>query len=167
MKKYGWATVAIYLLFSVVDFGLVYLAITLIGAEHVRKGQDYVLDYLVYGRQLGAPSTGSTGTRVDEGAPEDPDAQGVLSFLKEWREKHKAEERQAAKESKKSGSSGVWATAALAYAIHKTLLLPFRIGATAAATPAIVKCVRSSSMLVLTQQCNATADPSSASPVPN
>lgn len=129
MKKYGWATVVVYLLFSVVDFGIAFAAINLVGAEHVRKGQDYVLDTLVYGTKRDAEL-------VKAGTAE---ANGVLSFLKDWLERHKAKEREHEKESNKGGSSGMAATAVLAYTIHKTLFLPLRLGATAAATPAIVR----------------------------
>ena len=129
MRKYGWATVVVYLLFSIVDFGIAFFAINLIGAEHVRRGQDYVLDTLVYG-------TKRNNELVKQGTAE---ADGVLSFLKDWLDRHKAKEKEHEKESKKGGSSGMAATAVLAYTIHKTLFLPLRLGATAAATPAIVK----------------------------
>jgi hypothetical protein len=129
MKKYGWATVAVYLLFSVVDFSLVFFAINLLGADHVRKGQDYVLDALVYGTE-GSRKIGDDGT---------VEARGLLSFLKDWREKHKQVDKENAKDAKKGGSGSLWATAALAYTIHKIPMLPVRLAATAAATPAIVK----------------------------
>ena len=131
MRKYGWATVVVYLLFSVVDFGIAFFAINLVGAEHVRRGQDYVLDTLVYG-------TKRDNELIKQGTAE---ANGVLSFLKDWLDRHKEKEREQAKESKKGGSSGMAATAVLAYTIHKTLFLPLRLGATAAATPAIVRWV--------------------------
>jgi len=139
MKRYGWAAVVVYLLFSVLDFGLTFFVINLIGAEHVRRGTDYLLDLLVYGKA-------ATSTR----AGDIPEGSGILGFLKEWREKHKkdaddAENAAEAEADRKSGSpsgassGNLWATAVLAYTIHKTLLLPVRLGATAAATPAIVK----------------------------
>lgn len=126
-RKYGWATVVVYMLFSVVDFGACFFVINLVGAEHVRKGQDYVLDALVYG-------TTKTGDIVAQNA--DKNGHGLLGFLKSWREKHKIED---AENSASSGTTSLWATAVLAYGIHKTLLLPVRLGLTAAATPAIVK----------------------------
>lgn len=133
-KKYGWATIVVYTLFSLLDFSLVFFAINLIGAEHVRRVQDVVLDTLVYGRQ------GSRTVSADDGTPE---GNGVLGFLKDWREKHKQKDREHALDadgkSGNGGNSSLWATAVLAYTIHKTLLLPVRLGATAATTPAIVK----------------------------
>jgi hypothetical protein len=125
-RKYGWATVVVYLLFSAVDFGLCFFLINLVGAEHVRHAQDYILDVLVYGSHK--DNLTITEESSQKGA-------GILGFLKEWREKHKAEDV----ENKKSGSSSMWSIAVLAYGIHKTLLLPVRLGATAATTPAIVK----------------------------
>lgn len=103
----------------------------MVGAEHVRKGQDYVLDALVYG----------TTKKIDVVAQAgEQNGNGILGFLKSWREKHKHEDDENVKDSKSgSGSSSLWATAVLAYGIHKTLLLPVRLGLTAAATPAIVK----------------------------
>lgn len=127
-RKYGWATVVVYLLFSAVDFGAVFFLINLVGAEHVRKGQDYVLDALVYGSTKRQDVLAQAGE--DKG-------NGVLGFLKSWREKHKVEDAENKKSS--GGNSSLWATAVLAYGIHKTLLLPVRLGLTAATTPAIVK----------------------------
>lgn len=130
-RKYGWATVVVYLIFSAVDFGVCFFLINLVGAEHVRKGQDYVLDALVYG----TPKRKDVLLQAGE-----QNGNGILGFLKSWREKHKLEDvENAANSSKSSGSSSLWATAVLAYGIHKTLLLPVRLGLTAAATPAIVK----------------------------
>ena len=125
-RKYGWATVVVYLLFSALDFGAVFFLINLVGAEHVRKGQDYVLDALVYG----STKKEDIAAQVDE-----PNGHGVLGFLKDWRAKHKVEDEAE----KKSANSSLAATAVLAYGIHKTLLLPVRLGLTAATTPAIVK----------------------------
>ncbi|PWN99436.1 hypothetical protein FA09DRAFT_289400, partial [Tilletiopsis washingtonensis] len=42
-------------------------------------------------------------------------------------------------ESSGGGNSALWAEAVLAYTIHKTLLLPFRVMLTAAVTPSFVK----------------------------
>ncbi|CAD6576006.1 MAG: hypothetical protein CYPHOPRED_005847 [Cyphobasidiales sp. Tagirdzhanova-0007] len=143
-RRYGWATVAVYLLFSALDFSLVFFAINLVGADHVRQGQDYVLDTLVYGRPPSrtpaAPTTDNDhGHNHGHGQPELA-GNGILGFLKDWREKHKLQQKEHAKDAnRKPEGGGMWATAVLAYTIHKTLLLPLRIGATAAATPAIVK----------------------------
>jgi hypothetical protein len=129
-RKYGWATVVVYFLFSAVDFGACFFLINLVGAEHVRKGQDYVLDALVYG----------TTKREDVlSQAHEHSGHGVLGFLKTWRQKHQLEDAENESNNRKSGSSSLWATAVLAYGIHKTLLLPVRLGLTAAATPAIVK----------------------------
>lgn len=127
-RKYGWATVVVYLLFSALDFGAVFFLINLVGAEHVRKGQDYVLDALVYGSTKKEDLLSQAGEAKGD---------GVLGFLKSWREKHKVEDAENKKSS--GGNSSLWATAVLAYGIHKTLLLPLRLGLTAATTPAIVK----------------------------
>lgn len=153
MKKYGWAAVVVYLLFSALDFGLTFFVINLIGAEHVRRATDYVLDFLVYGRSASnvsnqpgrrgssSDSDSSSSTGPDPDTSTDTDARGqatgILSFLKDWREKHKKEDAESAAEAGPSGN--IWATAVLAYTIHKTLLLPVRLAGTAAATPAIVK----------------------------
>lgn len=46
------------------------------------------------------------------------------------------------KEDRLEGYSAIATTAVLAYAIHKTLLLPVRIGLTVAITPRIVRTMR-------------------------
>lgn len=129
-RKYGWATVVVYFIISAVDFGLCFFLINLVGAEHVRKGQDYVLDALVYGTTKREDVLAQAG---------EPKGYGLLGFLKNWRQKHKLEDVENEVDSKRAGTSSLWATAVLAYGIHKTLLLPVRLGLTAAATPAIVK----------------------------
>lgn len=134
MRKYGWAAVAVYIFFSFVDFGLVFFAINLIGAEYVQRGEDYVLDTLIYGRQIHGPPTDDL-----EEEKRRHEGNGVLGFLRDWREKKKQSHLEQAHEAKRGGNGGLWAMAVLAYGIHKTALLPFRLGATAAATPAIVR----------------------------
>ena len=51
-----------------------------------------------------------------------------------------ADEVQHAAENKPGGAGreGLWAMAVLAYTIHKTVFLPFRVGVTAAVTPKFV-----------------------------
>lgn len=53
------------------------------------------------------------------------------------RDEEEDESEQGGKSSKKSNS--MWTEAALAYTIHKTLFLPFRVAFTAAVTPSFVK----------------------------
>lgn len=135
IRNYGWAAIVVYILFSFLDFGIIFFLINLIGADYVQRGVDYLLDALIYGFHVHDAAPGS-----EEEARYRQESNGMLSFLKSWREKHKATQAEHAQDAeKRSGAQSLWATAALAYGIHKTLLLPVRLGATAAATPAIVR----------------------------
>ncbi|KIM78952.1 hypothetical protein PILCRDRAFT_824072 [Piloderma croceum F 1598] len=106
IKSYGWYALGIYLVITVVDFGVVFACINLIGAEHVSRLTASVKQYVsgfVYNR------------------PAEPGR----------------EETESA-----SGHGGshedLYAMIVLAYTIHKTLLLPVRVGLTAALTPKFV-----------------------------
>jgi hypothetical protein len=111
-RNYGWAALAVYIGVSAIDFGLTFVAIYAVGADHVRNAEDWVLDRLHWRRK-----------RADENGHAKPD-EG----------KHDGQQTQQT-----SAASAMWTTAALAYTIHKTLLLPVRIGFTAWVTPPLVR----------------------------
>ncbi|PWN36778.1 uncharacterized protein FA14DRAFT_118180 [Meira miltonrushii] len=98
-RRYGWWALGVYLLASTVDFSLVFLAIHLLGADHIRELEDGVRKYFGMGKR-------------------------------EMEDHEKGDGKD---------SSTLWTEAVLAYTIHKTLLLPFRVGITAAVTPTFVK----------------------------
>ncbi|BGP08886.1 putative N-terminal acetyltransferase 2 [Rhodotorula toruloides] len=151
-RKHGWTALAVYLLLSAIDFGLCFVVIYAVGADRVREAEDWVLDQLKWKRSPEAAVPGEEG-RLSRAYHE----------IKEFKDQHTrhrikgpeahptpeaaqaaAEGKDAAtvaavdKESKKDYSA-LATTAILAYAIHKTALLPFRVGVTFAITPKVVR----------------------------
>jgi hypothetical protein len=116
MKKYGWYALGVYLAVSVVDFGLAFGAINLVGADRVAAAS--------------AAARRTVMGWVGRGAVED------------GAEKVEGEIEKAAEEKDKGGREGLYAMVVLAYTVHKTLFLPFRVGATAAITPRLVGFLR-------------------------
>ncbi|KAA1115123.1 hypothetical protein PGT21_031931 [Puccinia graminis f. sp. tritici] len=116
-KLYGSAALVVYGLLGGIDFGLSFVTIYLVGAEHVRKAEDWLLDQLNWKRAhstspLPSPTTTTNTTTNGEEA------------------------------TKRDDNNMLWTTAVVAYTIHKTILLPFRIGLTAWITPPIVRHLR-------------------------
>lgn len=102
-----------YLLVGVVDFGVAFAGINVLGADYVGQvaaaAKQYVMSWL--------PSR-----------PPQPGQEHMDS---------------AAGAVHGAGSEGLWAMVALAYTVHKTLFLPVRVGVTAAVTPRLVGWLRS------------------------
>ncbi|WAQ90446.1 hypothetical protein PtA15_12A435 [Puccinia triticina] len=107
-KLYGSAALVIYGLIGGIDFGLAFLTIYLVGAEHVKKVEDWLLERI------------------------------------SWKWAHSIASRSATSASAGSGidNNMLWTTTLVAYTIHKTILLPFRILLTAWITPPIVRHLR-------------------------
>lgn len=124
LRENGKVALGVYLGLSLVDFSLTFLAVYSLGAEHVHAAEDWVLRNLDWRRKKDSE---------------------VVRKVGEWAEKKQLQqlERQEQAQDKAAGSA-LWTTALLAYTIHKTALLPFRVGVTAAVTPAVVRCVCSS-----------------------
>jgi hypothetical protein len=93
----------------VIDFSLTFAAIYFLGAEQVNRVTGRVKDAMTETVGWPAPSQSNSAHDIDEGTVSVP-----------------------------SNSNGIYAIALLAYGIHKTLWLPFRIGLTAALTPRFV-----------------------------
>ncbi|KAI7957306.1 hypothetical protein MJO28_004401 [Puccinia striiformis f. sp. tritici] len=110
-KLYGSAALVVYGVLGGLDFGLSFIAIYLVGAEHVRTAEDWLLESLNWKRAHSTPLPSNTTTTTTTGTTE-------------------------------IDSSMLWTTAVVAYTIHKTILLPFRIGLTAWITPPIVRQLR-------------------------
>ncbi|GAA5864122.1 hypothetical protein JCM1840_000708 [Sporobolomyces johnsonii] len=151
-RTHGWSALAIYLLLSAVDFGLTFLLIYAVGADRVRDAEDWVLDTLGW-RRKHHPDAATTGE--DKGTLR----QAVDSFngAKDRLEGNKAPEVRpdheqpvevmvaapgTKKDEAEKGYSAYATTAVLAYAIHKTALLPVRVGITVAITPKVVRMLR-------------------------
>lgn len=109
IKSYGWYALGVYFLIGIVDFGIAFAAINLLGAEHVS-------------RFVTSVKTAVAG--VLHSKPPEPG---------------KDEMESAAGHTGEGGNEGLYAMLVLAYTIHKTLFVPVRVGLTAAYTPKLVK----------------------------
>jgi hypothetical protein len=106
VRTYGWYAFGMYTVLSVVEFGVVFAGINLLGAHQVSKW---------------ASSIRSTVSSIIPTKPPDP-GQEEIEHVRGHR----------------GGHEGLYAMLVLAYTIHKTLLLPVRIGLTAYFTPKFV-----------------------------
>lgn len=128
IRTQGWSALAIYLILSLADFSLTFLLIYAVGAERVREAEDWTLEALGWRRKDG--EMGSVRRAVEGWNP---------------RKHEKEKERDVVarvEEGEQSGYGAIATTAVLAYAIHKTLLLPVRLGMTIAITPRIVRALQ-------------------------
>ncbi|KAJ1304419.1 hypothetical protein OPQ81_005567 [Rhizoctonia solani] len=109
IKSYGWHALGVYMILSVVDFGVAFGLINFIGAAHVARitasAKAYLADHL--------PDVPLPWSRVE--GPEDVGRDRISG-----------------------GDGSLYAMLVLAYTVHKTLFLPVRVGLTAALTPKLV-----------------------------
>ncbi|KAG5334902.1 hypothetical protein C0989_002665, partial [Termitomyces sp. Mn162] len=108
IKSYGWYALGVYALLSVIDFGVAFAGVNLLGA-------DYVAQVAVGIRQSIADVLHS---HPPEPGRDEIDNTGARSG--------------------QPGQEGLYAMLVLAYTIHKTLFFPVRLGLTAAFTPKLV-----------------------------
>lgn len=115
---------------SLLDFSFVFLLVSAIGADRVRDAEDWVLDALEWRRKDGEPG------KIQR---------AITHKVDDWKHREHHDEAvvpaPAVREPSKYGA--VATTAVLAYAIHKTLLLPVRVGITVAITPRVVRLLQS------------------------
>ncbi len=152
-RRYGWWALGVYLLMSLVDFSLVLVAIHFLGAEHIRSIEGKVRDMFGMGKRSKKEEE-HTGQGLKEilgvgTGGEEPTAENNAAARREAIAKRDAaikgtttvtaEDSKDGNSSSQWLSSSMWAEVVLAYTIHKTLLLPFRIAATAAVLPSFVK----------------------------
>lgn len=124
MTKYGRHALGVYLVLSAVDLGLSFILVHLAGADKIEWVKDYVV---------------AQWRNVRYGS----DAAKEMKRIEDEEQRVRdAEEAKAGGDKggsrKKKQNAMLWAEFALAYGIHKTLLLPVRVGATAAVTPKLV-----------------------------
>ncbi|GAA5929479.1 Nat2p [Sporobolomyces koalae] len=157
-KTHGWTALTLYLVLSFIDFSLTFLLVWSIGADKVKEFEDYILSSLGWRRS-------SSKKHLEQGDAAD---EGVLKQkVREWKEKHQDPERRlhpvkevqepnggapaelgtvaatGAPARSPQGYSAYATTAVLAYAIHKTALLPVRVGLTVWSTPKVVRLLQS------------------------
>jgi N-terminal acetyltransferase 2 len=112
MKAYGWYAVGVYAFVSIIDFTIVFAGINLVGADYVSSVVASAKAWL-YGLIYSRPP--------EPGRDEIEEVSQTMTA---------------------GGHEGLYAMLVLAYTLHKTLLLPLRIGLTAAFTPRIVNWLR-------------------------
>ncbi|KAI9244024.1 hypothetical protein BDA99DRAFT_549387 [Phascolomyces articulosus] len=112
MKKYGPVGVGVYLALSVVDLGLTMAVISFKGADKVKGMEEWVLHKI----------KGWVGIRHKPSSDEDQDSNEIL-----------------VEHNEKPSFTSLFV---IAYGIHKTILLPFRLSLTAAITPIVARRLR-------------------------
>lgn len=141
----------LYLVLSFIDFSLTFLLVYSIGAERVREFEDYILESLGWRRHHGEGEKGVLRRKVEEWKENHrhPEKLNPVNEIKEEKEGKPVELGMSEKElgvmkkgSKPEGYSAYATTAVLAYAIHKTALLPVRVGLTVWVTPKVVRLLR-------------------------
>lgn len=142
-RRYGWWAIGVYLLASLVDFSLVFLAIHMLGAEHIRELETKARNWIGLGkRDVSEERATGQGMKdilgVGVGNAE-PASENNSAARKEVLAKVKTGGAPGGTGQQGAGSSTLWTEAVLAYTIHKTLLLPFRVAVTAAVLPSFVK----------------------------
>ena len=113
IKSYGWYALGVYFLIGAIDFTVAFAAVNLIGADHVSRA---------------AASTKEAVYGVFSSRPPEPGRE---------------EMDRAVAQSQNGGQEGLYAMVVLAWAIHKTVFMPIRVGLTAAYTPRLVNWLRS------------------------
>jgi hypothetical protein len=112
-KKYGVSAIVVYLVISALDLGLTFILIQIGGADRVKKVEDWFTE--TFGNWI--------VLRKDPNTKTDNTENGTV----------------VNGNGNRSNKTPSWAsTLVIAYGIHK-LLVPFRLGVTAAVTPPIVK----------------------------
>lgn len=113
IKSYGWYALGVYILISTIDFSVAFAAVNLIGAEPVSRV---------------ATSAKESVYAIFNSRPPEPGREDM---------------DKAVGQSPTGGHEGLYAMIMVAYAVHKTLFLPIRVGLTAAFTPRLVNWLRS------------------------
>ncbi|CAI2172138.1 6390_t:CDS:1 [Funneliformis geosporum] len=122
-KKYGMSAITVYLIISAIDLGLTFILIQIGGADRVKKIEDWFAetfgDWIVL--------------RKNSSEKEEDGQQGIVVTT------DTDDESVIINVDKRLKNTPSWAsTFVIAYGIHK-LLVPLRLGLTAAITPALVR----------------------------
>lgn len=162
-RRYGWWALAVYLLASFIDFSLIFAAIHFLGADHIKEWENWVREKV--GLEKLKHKVSSEGNLEDstisisipggkelelvnnsKAAKEALELRkgSLLTSNQNTSNSNSDSNHQTSGEKKRNGGAGagastLWTEAVLAYTIHKTLLLPFRVMFTAAVLPSFVK----------------------------
>ncbi|KAK0550534.1 DUF1279 superfamily protein [Tilletia horrida] len=143
-RRYGRWALVVYLLASVVDFSFVFAVIHFFGADHIKELEAKVRAYIglkPHSQEEDGEGAGAILKNIDLGANNDDSRRAAAEYLSNGGSTTTADNSNVTSSSKSSSwLSGTLGTeAVLAYTIHKTLFLPFRIAFTAAVLPRFVK----------------------------
>ncbi|KAI4114426.1 MAG: hypothetical protein LQ345_004782 [Seirophora villosa] len=137
-REYGWSAVGVYLALSALDFPFCYLAVRWVGPETVGRWESVILAQLRKGLEVLPFGSGA--------APENPQGQGAERGETKTEGSSggvgAGEDEVAVRARQKGDQASLWTQLALAYAIHKSLLIFLRVPLTAALTPKVVKVLR-------------------------
>ncbi|KAI9794789.1 MAG: hypothetical protein M1816_002917 [Peltula sp. TS41687] len=132
-REYGWSALGVYVLLSVLDFPLFFLAVRTLGAEKIGHWEHVVVEWIREVVPWELPQRKkSESLSVDDQLVSQEGVDGGLT-AKETDEN--GEKRIAA------ANASIWTELALAYAVHKSFIF-FRVPLTAAITPRVVKILR-------------------------
>ncbi|KAL9010879.1 MAG: hypothetical protein Q9173_004226 [Seirophora scorigena] len=142
-REYGWSAVGVYLALSALDFPFCYLAVRWVGPETVGRWESLILAQLRKGLEVlpfgsAAPEKPQEAERVGGGETKTGESDGVVGSSGD----EVLEAGHAVRARQKSDQASLWTQLALAYAIHKSLLVFLRVPLTAALTPKVVKVLR-------------------------
>jgi len=112
-KEYGWTALGVYLGLSALDFPFCYLAVNWVGAEKVGEWE-----HAIVGSVKAAVNSVVPGLMKDKNDGDETDGTVLVG-----------------------DSASIWTQLALAYAVHKSLVV-FRVPLTAAILPKVVKTLR-------------------------
>ncbi|OKL58894.1 hypothetical protein UA08_05784 [Talaromyces atroroseus] len=118
-REYGWSALGVYLTLSALDFPFCFAAVRLLGVERIGHYEHLIIEKV---KQL-----------YYSVVPLERHTEGEI----EGRQQH-AEGEHITDE-----GASIWTQLALAYAIHKSLLIFIRVPLTVAVTPKVVKTLRS------------------------
>ncbi|OQO05280.1 hypothetical protein B0A48_09047 [Cryoendolithus antarcticus] len=145
-KQYGWVAVGVYFGLSVIDFPFCFLAVRLAGPERIGKLEHAILGWLT--------TTFAPAWRVLQPAAEpvwnaiEPAVEWVLGIFRTRPQAVELsgaaiEEAAVKAENKKRAGASIWTELAIAYGIHKTLLIFVRVPLAAALTPKVARVLQS------------------------
>ncbi|QIW97903.1 hypothetical protein AMS68_003421 [Peltaster fructicola] len=132
-KKYGYLSVGVYLALSALDFPFCFLAVRLAGPERIGQLENRILSTI-------SPYTAPVWHFIEPVAgPVVHASKAVLARM--WRGIviTAGYTPSDGEHSEKNGAASIWTQLAIAYGIHKTLLIFLRVPLTAALTPRIAR----------------------------
>jgi len=119
IKTYGWYALGVYSVLTVLDFGVAFALVQLLGKDKVAVATHWVKEKVM--------------AVVGDWWPEKAEHKDVEDVV------DAATGAQSGAAGAVDGRAGLWGAVVLAYGIHKTLFLPIRVGLTAGITPRFVK----------------------------